>query len=452
MRTTWGYFIAVKLSILCISAISAQSAHIQFDYLVVDEQPKGPIGFTGLGVLYQPEGSPLTFGMRLNNALVGERGGYYTYGYQVGAALPLGANWSFNPVAMFTAGGGAESNDGSGGFGTLAGTLDYTSGVHTFGLGAQYSYISTGVIQGHSVFARYVLEQPLSKPFKRPVHGQAFINTMYSPYNEHDRGTAFIGVGGRSLYKNTFAAVHLNAAVTDLGGYMEVFGGFGWHRSVGPVRLLAELDLGTGGGGRAPAGGGALWGGQAEIQLGHKNFVGLTGGWLSSIGEPFYYSFLALRVGTQLSFQTDAYQEADAYPVYLKVENSIRTYLGPSGFSNIGSSFELYTHQKWSLLGETYWAFTDGRGAYAEGLFGIRHTRGPLYLETQFGAGAGGGINLWAGAGLVFVNAGVQWPLSKSDYAGMKLIRNVYSTTPFPAWGLQFSLTHSLRFKSVNNI
>lgn len=452
MRTTWGYFIAVKLLFLSVAQLSAQSALIQFDYLVVDEAPRGPIGFTGLAVNYTPENSPISIGMRINNALIGERGGYYTYGYQAGLKMPLTPHLSLNPALMFTAGGGAEMNDGSGGFGTVASTLDYTSGSHTFGLGAQYSYISTGVIQGSSIFARYVLEQPLSKPFKRPVHGQAFINTVYSPYNEHNRGTAFIGVGGRSFTGLNYSAIHLNAAVSDLGGYMEVFGGYGFYRSVGPVRLLAELNLGTGGGGRAPAGGGALWGGQAELQVGKTNYFGLSAGILSSIGEPFYYSFVSFRLGTQLTFQTDAYQDPHSRPIRLKIENSIRTYLGASGFSNIGSSFELYAHGAWSLLGETYWAFTDGRGAYAEGLFGLRRNFGAFYTEAQVGAGAGGGINLWGGAGLAFINTGYRINLSANDQFGIKAIRNVYSTTPFPSWGIQFSLLHAISFKSIDKL
>jgi hypothetical protein len=45
--------------------------------------------------------------------------------------------------------------------------------------------------------------------------------------------------------------------------------------------------------------------------------------------------------------------------------------IGASGFSNLGW---LLGYIKWydPIRGESYWAFTDGRGAYAEGLFGLR--------------------------------------------------------------------------------
>ena len=86
------------------------------------------------------------------------------------------------------------------------------------------------------------------------------------------------------------------------------------------------------------------------------------------------------------------------------------------------------------------------RGAYAEGLFGIRYQPGYLYVETQVGAGAGGGINLWNGAGLAFMNAGIDLPLTPLISANAKYVYNLYSTTPFPRHGLQYGIGFKIPF------
>ena len=59
---------------------------------------------------------------------------------------------------------------------------------------------------------------------------------------------------------------------------MDVYGGYGAWTQFGPVRLLGELNLGTGGG-RAPAGGGILYGAGSEVQF-HTGqfFLGASAG------------------------------------------------------------------------------------------------------------------------------------------------------------------------------
>lgn len=425
----------------------AQKTAINFDYLTVDEAPLGPIGFLGTGVsLYHPS-LPVYAGIRLNNALVGTRAGYYTFGYQAGAHLALGQHFELHPKLMFTAGGGAESNDGSGGFGTAALSVDYTQGNWTLGAGAQYSYVSTGVIQGASPYFSLHRTLDFSTPQARPTKTQLFTNAMWSTWNEHQRPTGFIGVGGRIFDKQTFKSVYLTAAVTDLGGYMDVFGGYGVYRDVKNVRVIGELNAGTGGGGRAPAGGGAIYGAQAEVQYHFSDvFLGLSSGLLSSVNEPFFFQYTALRLGTEFSFNDKSYAQEGFALAHLQAESSIRTYLGDQGFSNLGIAFQLYKKSNFSFRGESYWAFTDMRGAYAEGLFGIRYQPGYLYVETQVGAGAGGGINLWNGAGLAFMNAGIDLPLTPLISANAKYVYNLYSTTQFPRHGLQYGIGFKIPF------
>ena len=427
-----------------------QITMINFDYFTVDESPKGPIGFLGTGVSMVHPNLPVYGGIRLNNALIGTRAGYYTFGYHMGAQVPLRRGLYFHPRLMFTSGGGAESNDGSGGFATISTSLDYKWKDWSLGMGGQYSYISTGVIQGVSPYITLNKSISFVEPLKEDLHVQLFTNTLYSIWNEHSRPTGFIGIGGRSFSDQFYTSVYLTAAVTDLGGYMDVYGGYGTYKDVGPFRLLLEANLGTGGGGRAPAGGGALWGTQGELQYHAENlFAGISGGLLSSINEPFYFSFLALHLGTELKFNSNAKRNESYATENLQIESSIRTYLGSNGFSNLGVAFQLYRYKALSLRGESYWAFTDGRGAYAEGLFGIRYQKNWWYIESQVGAGAGGGINLWNGAGLVFINSGFDIPLNERVTLNSKYIYNAYSTTEFPVHGLQFGLGYKIPFKKA---
>ena len=444
-------FITTKLSILFImigvKGAFGQLTSINFDYLTVNEAPKEPIGFFGTGASLHHPTLPIYGGIRLNNAAWGIRAGYYTFGYHAGAVLPLSSEINLHPRLMFTSGGGAESNDGSGWFISPAFTLEKQIGEYSLGVGAQYSYVSTGVITGSSGYFSLNKSIDFNGQLEQPSHVQLFTNTVLSTINERGSSIGFIGVGGRSFQDWTYQSVYLTAAVTDLGGYMDVYGGSGVWTQLGPVRLLGELNLGTGGGGRAPAGGGILYGAGSEVQY-HTGqfFLGTSAGILKSFDGPFYFSFVGLHLGTELRFDSQNSNRAGFSPANLLIENSVRTYLGTSGFSNLGVAFQLYKEGWLSLRGESYWAFTDGRGAYAEGLFGLRLQPGWAYVEGQIGAGAGGGINLWNGAGLVFANAGLDIPITERISFNPKAVYNVYSTTAFPKWGYQLGIGYKIPF------
>jgi len=445
-------FIRAKLFILlflCEFLIGfSQSTSIDFDYLQVVEAPRGPIGFMGTAANYHLNQGSSYVGIRLNNAAVGTRAGYYTFGYQAGTRIGLAQGLSIHPKLMFTTGGGAESNDGSGGFFTTATMLDYCTGNINFGLGGQYSYVSTGIIQGWSPIVSLSIAQDFSRQPYEIVEAQIFTNARYSVWNQHDRNTAFVGVGGRLFDQKTYKSVYLTAAVTDLGGYMDVYGGYGVYNDFGSFRALAELNLGTGGGGKAPAGGGVLTGLQGELQWHHNGkFVGLSSGVLKWIDGPFYFGFTGLHTGIDFNY-TSSQNENGFLPMKLSIENGIRTYLGESGFSNLGVAFRLFKYNFIQLRGESYWAFTDGRGAYAEGLFGLRLQPKHLFVETQVGAGAGGGINLWGAAALAFVNAGFELPITEHwDITG-RGIYNLYSSQAFPTYGWQIGTTFSIPFNA----
>lgn len=120
---------------------------------------------------------------------------------------------------------------------------------------------------------------------------------------------------------------------------------------------------------------------------------------------------------------------------HLNIEHSFKSYFGEFGFVNIGTGFKFLDSEYFSLLGETYWAFTHGRGAYAEGLFGARVNYKIFFLEAQ--VGAGGGFNLWDAAALAFVNPGLEIPLKEGMYINARANRTVYSSQDFPKWGYQ---------------
>ncbi|MGB1151986.1 MAG: hypothetical protein ACPG9B_04420, partial [Schleiferiaceae bacterium] len=309
----------------------SQTTSIEFDYLQVVEAPKGPIGFMGTAANYHVKDGPSYFGIRLNNAALGTRAGYYTFGYQAGTTMDIGNNWSLHPKLMFTTGGGAESNDGSGGFLTTALLLQHRTNTLEWGIGGQYSYVSTGVIQGWSPMLNVRLHQNFERQPYVVSQAQIFTNVIYSTWNEHQRNTGFVGVGGRLFDTHTYKSVYLTAAVTDLGGYMDVYGGYGIFGDYGAIRLLGEINAGTGGGGKAPAGGGLLGGIQGELQWHHGGkFVGVSSGVLKSLDGPFYFGFTGLHTG--IDFHYTATQNENGFtPMNLSIENGVRTYLGEDG-------------------------------------------------------------------------------------------------------------------------
>ncbi|MEC8459173.1 MAG: hypothetical protein VXY91_07170 [Bacteroidota bacterium] len=439
--------------------MNAQMTSINFDFLRVNEQPPNPeyltilgdslepIGFLGTGVsIYHPN-LPIYAGIRLNNAVWGVRAGYYTFGYHFGANIKLANHLSIHPKIMFTTGGGAENHDGSGWFFSPALTIDKAFGKYSLGIGGQYSFVSTGIIKGSSIYFSLNKKVDFSQSLLTPAHAQLFTNIVYSPLNSINSGIGFIGIGGRVFNKYSYQSAFLTAALTNLGGYMDVYGGYGIWNQIGSIRLLGEINLGTGGGGKAPAGGGLMYGSGVEGQYHFDNFfIGSRLGILKSFDGPFYFSFIGAHLGTELFYDSQFSQRPEYNPAYLIIENSIRTYLGKDGFSNLGIAFQLYKEGLISLRGESYWAFTHGRGAYAEGLFGLRLQHGWVYTEGQIGAGAGGGINLWNGAGLVFMNVGLDIPLSNLSTINSKLVYNLYSTTEFPELGFQVGLGYNIPF------
>jgi len=445
-------FIRAKLLILLflcefLTGFS-QSTSIDFDFLQVIEAPRGPIGFIGTAANYHIKDGPSYFGIRLNNAAIGSRAGYYTFGYQIGSRIGLSESFNIHPKLMFTTGGGAESNDGSGGFLTTAMMLDYSNGQFNLGFGGQYSYVSTGTIQGWSPIVSLTVVQDFSRQPYDVGQSQIFTNAMFSTFNQHDRNTAFVGIGGRLFNEYTYKSVYLTAAVSDLGGYMDVYGGYGVFKDYMGFRALAELNLGTGGGGKAPAGGGILTGVQGELQWHHHGkFIGFSSGILRWVDGPFYFGFTGLHTGIDFNY-TSVQNENGYLPMNLSIENGVRTYLGEDGFSNLGVAFRLFKKGMIHLRGESYWAFTDGRGAYAEGLFGLRLQPNMWFVETQVGAGAGGGINLWGAAALAFVNAGFEVPVNDNWDVTGRGIYNVYSSQGFPTYGWQLGLTFNIPFNT----
>ena len=326
--------------------------------------------------------------------------------------------------------------------------LDYSNGQFNLGFGGQYSYVSTGTIQGWSPIVSLTVVQDFSRQPYDVGQSQIFTNAMFSTFNQHDRNTAFVGIGGRLFNEYTYKSIYLTAAVSDLGGYMDVYGGYGVFKDYMGFRALAELNLGTGGGGKAPAGGGILTGVQGELQWHHHGkFIGFSSGILRWVDGPFYFGFTGLHTGIDFNY-TSVQNENGYLPMNLSIENGVRTYLGEDGFSNLGVAFRLFKKGMIHLRGESYWAFTDGRGAYAEGLFGLRLQPNMWFVETQVGAGAGGGINLWGAAALAFVNAGFEVPVNDNWDVTGRGIYNVYSSQAFPTYGWQLGLTFNIPFNT----
>ena len=119
-----------------------------------------------------------------------------------------------------------------------------------------------------------------------------------------------------------------------------------------------------------------------------------------------------------------------------------RTYLGEDGFSNLGMAFALYRKGMVQLARRELLGLYRRQRCLCGRFVWLRLQPNIWFIETQVGAGAGGGINLWGAAALAFVNAGFEIPVNDYWDVTGRGIYNVYSSQAFPTYGWQ--LGHEL--------
>ena len=382
----------------------------------VPERNSLNIGFTSFDLYSRPvcrEKFALDYGLRFIGATTGRRGGYFAFGYF--SEFILRPTKRFQPGfnAALLAGGGAEAPDYDGWMAqaTLFTQYQFKSGLG-MRAGLNYAFVSRGDISGFSPLiglnwklSTLSIADSLSRP-------SLSWNAAYGEFGigvSDDEELGFIGAGASLFYGRHFTGdLVIHALTNTYGGYMQILLSGGPDFSIASFHLSPALILGLGGGGAVRTKGGGLYGAQLGLYHSGKRFhMGLKYRYVEAVSKEFSYNGLFVSIGK--TFQPDQHAT-------ISWDFVTKAYLGTEGFGNIGARFTAFEYANLRLMGSTYWAFTHGKGAYAEGLFEVSLKAPdpwPLYLITSFGAGAGSGINLKTASLIYAAGMGFASPLKR---------------------------------------
>jgi hypothetical protein len=405
----------------------------------VPERNSLNIGFTSFDLHYRlasREKFALDYGLRFIGATTGRRGGYFAFGYF--SELILRPTKRFQPGfnAALLAGGGAEApdNDGWMAQGTLFTQYQFKSGLN-LRAGLNYAFVSGGDISGFSPLIG--LNWKLRTMSNADSLSRSFFawNAVYGEFGigvYDDKELGFIGAGAKLTYGRHFSGdVIIHALTNTYGGYMQVLLSGGPDFSIGSFHMSPALILGLGGGGAVRTKGGGLYGAQLGFyHRGERFHVGLKYRFVEAVSKEFGYNGLFASIGKTL--QPDRHSP-------IRWDLVTKAYIGKEGFGNIGARFTAFEYRKLRLMGSTYWAFTNGKGAYAEGLFEASLSAPgswPFYLVTSFGAGAGSGINQKTASLIYAAGVGYASPLRRLPF---NLECAYWEGGNIPHWSFAFS-------------
>jgi hypothetical protein len=412
--------LSVKIILLVfLPALLCSQSRTGISAFYVPEKNNLPIGFTSFDAqtrLLTKEKFSLDYGLRFIGATTGSRGGYFAFGYY--SDFVLSASEKFQPGVnlAFLAGGGSAAPDGDGWMVQTNVYVQYQF-ENNFLIkgGINYAFVSHGAIKGFSPLLA------LSWKLKTVGYSDSLNRRRFgwsSVYAEAGRGRqkgeslSFIGAGARLKAGRFFSGDLVIHTITNRhGGYMQILGSGGPDIRSGAFHFIPSIMLGLGGGGGIDTQGGGLLGVQAGLCYENRRFYGgVKYQHLKAWSELFDYEGIFVSVGQRLS---------DGEPV-ISWDFITKAYIGEEGFGNIGARFTAFEYRKLRLMGSTYWAFTHGKGAYAEGLFETSLSapgKIPLYIIGSAGAGAGSGINqrkaaLMFGGGLGLASPFEKFPVN----------------------------------------
>jgi hypothetical protein len=442
----------------------------RISYETVTLSPTEKMGLAGFQ--YLMDVSPRLYaGLGVYGAVVGERGGFFTGGFEAGLKQPLAGPLSVD-AGLFLGGGGGGSAPQGGGL-MVRPHLGLLYAFKDVRLCFEYALVDfpNGDIRSRhaAVFIdlpfdslRVVSERPedLAAVLERASHAvnrevrfdREHLTARYQIYSPPHAVMDIDGVSktgaiqmtgfeyGRELGGKTYLFVETSgAAGGNADGYAEVLFGGGSRVPLLVSNLLldARFSVGAGGGGRVDTGGGGL----AKASLGLKFMTGdyfsidTRTGYVESGGK-----FQARTVEFGLSYALDAAVfgkhgapgglVADSLRIYswrtrftgqqyTSLNASMRNGREDGAISLLGAKLDAFLGTTaYYLTGQAQSAFAGGAGGYSVGLMGIGYLSGPIagtsvhvFAEALGGAAGGGGIKVGGGA-VVQPSIGVLYDVS----------------------------------------
>jgi hypothetical protein len=439
LRTASLYFIFLVL-VLPVVHQAQDEYRTGISGFYVPEKNNLDIGFTSLDLhcrLINRPGFSADYGLRFIGATTGRRGGYFAFGYfsefilQPQKKLQPGIN-----LALL-AGGGAAAPDRDGWMtqSTLFAQYKFNSGL-ALRAGINYAFVSGAAIKGFSPLIG------LNWKVRTYTKSDTSANTLLAwtaAYGEagvtrsDETQLNFIGVGSRLNCGKFFSGEILIHALTNKnGGYMQALLSAGPDLPIGSFHIAPGLVAGIGGGGGVRTKGGGLYGGQLAVYYRDKLFyAGIKYQIVQAVSDQFDYKGIFVSVGK-------TFPHSDT--LRIRWAPVIKAYAGNNGFGNLGARFTAFQYQNLRLMGSTFWAFTHGKGAYAEGLFEASlHAPGkiPVYAIASVGAGAGSGINQRKNSVIYALGLGYSLPWKQLPFS---IETQYWQGGNIPQWSVALSM------------
>jgi hypothetical protein len=377
-------------------------------------------GLAGMSILATND-QGYYFGESIYSAALGQGGGFFVGGVELGKTTPLGARFFWDASLFVGGGGGAGQVPGDGLMLRPQLHFGVNLGKMRLGAGVAWTQVSGSPISSPSFGVTLTRALDLALVSGGGEGGNTEFSQMrvrYRPYipqgNTKRNGQPLqimhmIGaemIFAQSPARETFIAAN-GAVAGDAEGYADWQLGQRLFFGAGALRAYGEGTIGIGGGGAVESGGGLMasvgaglrWQpGRLGLDLGVSAMKAVTGDFL--VLSP------SLNIG--LAFGGGARRRTDWQISSGLTQQFPNAAFRKAGVQNTGAplmidlKIDLFLTENLYMSGQAYTALAGGAGGYQIGLVGLgyRHRFAPRWSisgEAALGAGGGAGVDTRGG-------------------------------------------------------
>ena len=406
--------------------LSAQSSHTlqpRVGFYQMAEKGWEPLTLHLTAVdLILNQGARTTFylGPRMAGNFLGVRAGYISLGGHAGIQHQINLKLRLRAEIDGSAGGGGYAQDGDGWVVGSTASLLYAARNQRIEAGVTYHYASGGMIGGFSPVIGWTKSVEFLKAKSSVEHAHSGSpmpidfclsgqwNLGKRPFGNQDGSKVFpFFLVGSTIGFESNRIQHrfsLNAAVDTFGGYMNVINSMGFLMLNSKwISLSPEVYLGAGGGGRALFLKGGLHYGVGVVSDFNVSDLYAFRVSLQKMHTNGPWSYTGVQLGLRKKVSVLSGNSVNSRPTVITnsteriiLSPGIKVHLSDLGsVLSIGGELNLFQKQNFDVFASTWWAAVGGnRGAYAEGLMGMRWWLSKnLAMKSSIGVGAGGGVN-----------------------------------------------------------
>ena len=452
------------------------NARIRTTYEVIPLSPTHDMGIIGTHFDWFPLDSfkPLYTSLGFLNAISGEEGGFFTFGYTIGVDYEFYDNLHIDSGIYVGGGSGTYINFPNGGmlvrshagFEYEIDNVDLVLGISRTDFPNTRSnkefqtdyhpYIGMN-------FSNDIWSKTDSKGYSNKIatFDGIFQNLRISPSlmyfdvddkvvkkDRHEGDEAYqesfplVGIQfDKFITDNIFISFETYGALGSAAGYAAILAGLGYdYKLLDYLTWESKIIAGSAGDSRIDTGGGLLVQPMTGLRINLTPSVSLQAlagrtyapdGLFSANAYQMALSFGTsnpkVKKGTYL-FSSDAFENlqwvmSPSLKVYFPHDSTHKSTPEESEetISLVGIVMAVPLNDWVSIRGSTYWAMTGNIGSYAEGLFGAQ-LNSPKFtplnikanLMAEVGAGAGAGVNTSSGGFVTHYTAGLEIPMTKN--------------------------------------